>query len=1343
VNRHAKASSVGSSTRQAGRLSTVIRGALALALALVAFLGIGASAASAAQIHSFSASFGEAGSGNGQLSLAEHSGLAVNEESGDVYVADTGNGRVQQFEADGTFIRTFSSPTSPTFIAIDNSAGPSNGDIYVADPSRLTATVSKYEADGTPITSWGNSGTITGSPSKPFSDITGIAVDSVGVLYVLGQDGTPTPMFKFSPAGSFIEEFDTALGTSTSGVAIDPAGSIYKVRGSGAIAKLSPAGALEIEEIACGCGGLAVDPSNGNLYAAFGGEVHHFDSTANPLEAFGSGHLSNAVGVAVNAATGTAYVADSAASKIAVFEPISVPDATTQAATEVTRTSATLHGTVSAAGGPDATCVFQYATEAAFAEKGFTEAEEAPCEPAGPFTGPGSEAVSAEVSGLDPGTAYRFRLLATSENGSNPGQALSFSTVGAVNVTTGAASSILATTATLNGTLDPEGIEPEACFFEYGEEESYGQNTPCAESPAEIGNGSGPVAVHADLSGLSTATTYHFRLSATNSFGTSNGADASLKTVGLPSVLTLLAFDRTPESAEVRGELEPNPGTSGLATSYRFEYGTDTSYGHSTPVESSGTVVPPGAEAWPTVSAQITGLSPATLYHYRLIAENAAGTAVPGSDRTFITPFATAPEESCPNEALRSEDGSLALPDCRAYELVSPPGKGKEGGDVMPDNSRSRAAAEGSAVSFASLRSFGDSTGTGQAAEFLSQRSTSSEPGDNGWSTHSISPHQEPSSIGTATSILEPFYIGELSSDLKEGVFGALSPLSEEPLVAEAQNLYTRTDLRSAGSGNYLLDSACPLCAEEDVPLPSSFSVLAKPWLAGASADFSHVLFESTRRLTPESTASLNAVFNLYQSIDGQVSLVGLIPPPGQTDCGPSGPTCVAAASSVTAQGASNNVYAPHVISADGSRTFFTDNSASGGRLGALYVRIDNERTIQINASEKTSPDEPQLAQYADATPDGSRAFFISGEGLVDEDTDGGPDLYMWDASAPAGERLTLLSGEATGNGGVSGMIGSSADGHYVYFLVGFSSPQIYLWHDGAVSRIGSVLPQDLFGNAVTGSEWNLLPLQSRVSPDGRHLIFYARSGVDLSGYASTDECDGATLRAGGSTCQVLYLYDADSNQLQCVSCTPDGSPAEHNATVQVRESYGGTLVTWHLPHALSDNGRYVFFTTGAALVEGDTNGKTDAYEYDSQTEEAHLLSSGTSKDNSYFMDASADGHDAFIATDQQLVGWDVDGNYDLYDVRVVGGFPQPPAVTAPCAGESCRPGSSPGAPTPGSAGSALFSGPGNQVVKRCPKGRHATMVGGKRRCVKPRHHAKRRGAKHKRDAKRNRRAGR
>ena len=151
-----------------------------------------------------------------------------------------------------------------------------------------------------------------------------------------------------------------------------------------------------------------------------------------------------------------------------------------------------------------------------------------------------------------------------------------------------------------------------------------------------------------------------------------------------------------------------------------------------------------------------------------------------------------------------------------------------------------------------------------------------------------------------------------------------------------------------------------------------------------------------------------------------------------------------------------------------------------------------------------------------------------------------------------------------------------------------------------------------------------------------------------------------------------------------------------------------------------SVDGRRIFFTSAISLVPEDTNGALDAYEYDVATESVHLLSTGTSSSDSYFVNASANGDDAFIITRQRLNGWDTDDANDVYDVRVDGSIPEPPPPAPVCSGEACRSSTEPEpqAQTPGSSG---LVGPEDQHPKRpsCGKHRHLVQRKGKSRCVK------------------------
>lgn len=667
---------------------------------------------------------------------------------------------------------------------------------------------------------------------------------------------------------------------------------------------------------------------------------------------------------------------------------------------------------------------------------------------------------------------------------------------------------------------------------------------------------------------------------------------------------------------------------------------------------------------------------------------------------------------------------ALALPDGRGYELVSPPQK--NGAEIMPDSQRTRAAADGSALGFASLSGFGDVSSVGASTDYLSVRTAAS--GTNGWATHAISPPQTPMPFVAATHFMEPAYWGEFSADLSKGVFRSFSPVTEEPLVAEQQNWYLRDDLRTPGAGSYRLLTACPACA---VPIPGVTdpnSLNEQSWLAGASADFGHVLFESRLPLTADSTADPEAeIWNLFESDHGTVRLAGVLP---GSACG--SPPCPAP-ESWAGMGAHNALYTPGTVSADGTRVFFTAPAAgcaaAFANCGELYLREGHATTVELNASEKTNGlgpggtdlSGPQPAQYWDATPDGSRAFFLSQEALTDDAPEGsGRKLYMYSVAPDGqGDHLTFLSG---GHDDVLGVIGAGADGHSLFYLSAGSpvpglAVSILRWHDGSSENIGAIPgPDGPQQNLINGaSNFIAVPRQSRVSPDGKDLLFNSESGKGLTGY-NHGRCPGNGTSTGA--CRELYLYRAEETpHLLCVSCNPSGAKATADAADVVHTGVGGAAVTDHINHALSDDGRRVFFSSGEALVPEDTNGASDAYEYDVPTQTVHLLSSGTDPSPSYFMDASAGGEDAFILTRQRLVGWDEDGGYDLYDARVGGGLPEPQAPVV-CQGETCREAASAPRVAPTIA-SADFSGPANPKPLKCKKGFRSKAVKGKPRCVK------------------------
>ena len=325
-------------------------------------------------------------------------------------------------------------------------------------------------------------------------------------------------------------------------------------------------------------------------------------------------------------------------------------------------------------------------------------------------------------------------------------------------------------------------------------------------------------------------------------------------------------------------------------------------------------------------------------------------------------------------------------------------------------------------------------------------------------------------------------------------------------------------------------------------------------------------------------------------------------------------------------------------------------------------------------------------------------------------------DLHVRrDEACVGADNLTLVSSPT---GDASGMLGVSADGHYAYYM---ADALIVMWHDGVTHDIGQV-PLVLVNELPTdGVQYGITLRQSRVAPDGRHLLFTSDQSPGPGGY-DHGSCNG------GFGCREVYVYSADTNEVVCASCNPSGATATVNAEVVAEEFHGGAAGSSYQNRGITDDGR-VFFSTAESLVLQDTNRRSDAYMYDVDTRTLSLISTGKDVSDSFFVDASPSGRDVFFGTREQLVGWDSDNAYDLYDARVGGGFPEPPPAPPACSGGSCQgaPSTAPAASSPSSSG---FRGAGNlrDAVRRrahraCKRGQVKRIVRGKRRCVKRKAH--------------------
>jgi plastocyanin len=191
-------------------------------------------------------------------------------------------------------------------------------------------------------------------------------------------------------------------------------------------------------------------------------------------------------------------------------------------------------------------------------------------------------------------------------------------------VTTNPATNVASFSAILNGSLNPRG-STTTVYFQYGLTTSYGSTT-----PMQTQTGNTVRAISANISGLMASHVYHFRVVAHNSGGTSFGSDRTFTTLtatGPPVVTTNPATNVATSSATLNGLLDPH----GLTTTVSFQYGTTTSYGHTTAMQSQT------GNTFRNIAANISGLTTHTTYHFRIVATNSGGTRF-GSDRTFTTP---------------------------------------------------------------------------------------------------------------------------------------------------------------------------------------------------------------------------------------------------------------------------------------------------------------------------------------------------------------------------------------------------------------------------------------------------------------------------------------------------------------------------------------------------------------------------------------------------------------------------------------------------------------------------------------------------------------------------------
>jgi hypothetical protein len=660
------------------------------------------------------------------------------------------------------------------------------------------------------------------------------------------------------------------------------------------------------------------------------------------------------------------------------------------------------------------------------------------------------------------------------------------------------------------------------------------------------------------------------------------------------------------------------------------------------------------------------------------------------------------------------------LPDCRAYELVTPPVKSSSQFDsVLGMAYTSRAAPDGEALTLAIEEPRPGAPTAGEA--YVATR------GAGGWIAEDIMPLEPYDGVTCPQYQRVSAYSEQLTKDVIEvggGSRASIGP-SENPESCNPEGLQVVSG-EPVGYQNLLMrDNATGAYQLVNVPPPGVTP--ADAHFQAASADLSHVIFTET---SPLAQSARYGVENLYEWDESTLRLVSVLPN------GTAVPGSLAAKANTPEYEA--------VVSSDGSHVLFTYG-------GALYDRIDGQRTVQVDETQGGSGASGG-GSFKAASADGSKVFFLDESKLTADSTAaaGEPDLYecalpegaskceLADLTvAAAGEHADVL--RVTPLGGhdssyiyfvANGVLASNTreftngEGQTVVEGAQAGKQNLYLWNGSKTTFI------------ATGAEYSRYGVE-QTSPDGEWLAF--ESSNSLTGYDNV----GCLSR-----CSELFLYSAESGShppmLACASCNPTGEPPVAGGAVQRREAYRESI-GFSSRHVLTDDGR-VFFETGEALVPSDTNGELDVYEY--KDGGAHLISSGTSSFETALEDVSENGDDVFFRSDQQLVPQDnQEGQLVTYDARVAGGFAEPSSPLVCTTADACRAAAAPQPSVYGEPASQTFSGVGNLAPsetkpKTIPKAKVVKCKGDRSRrgkkkgkCVKKRAnkakksvHANRRG---------------
>jgi hypothetical protein len=775
---------------------------------------------------------------------------------------------------------------------------------------------------------------------------------------------------------------------------------------------------------------------------------------------------------------------------------------------------------------------------------------------------------------------------------------------------------------------------------------------------------------------------------------------------------------------ETEAVLEAEVNPEGADTKYRFEYISQADYEADGESYGEGASIVPvpdvdaGAGTFPKrVSAPVTGLAPHTAYRFRLVAANHCNEAQPealctttgegkpgeeGTDATFLT--------------YGPDPGSA---DGRGYELVSPPdtngltpfagivqtaaGSGFPTALVSPDG-----ASPDFSVSFGTEGgALPGIEGGGFHDIYTATR------GPEGWQTSfaGLNGAQAPREIfpgGIAPDHRYSFWgLGDSGGTLARGNYLRGPGESIEPIGLGSLGSDPEARGRWIGEGGQQIvfvtgagESGAPVQLEPDAPSPGTAAVYERSAtgptevLSLLPGNITPTESASYKGTSPDGTATAFEIdANLYVRLGGTETQ--LVTEENSVFGG------------ISDHGTRISYLRPNPTEPRRPNPVKTTQPVAGPPQGEIF----SYDTESHEATEVGSGDE---AVPVNVSPDGSHIYFLSPAQLDGKKgTLGAENLYAWDAATDAiGFIATVTQRDVYGTGEVAG--------------TGVVSDGLGLWAD-YVTR-GSTTPF-----AGPGAD------PSRTSADGSTLIFESRAALSPS-YNNAGKAE-------------IYRYDAGAKALTCISCTPTGVLAGSDASLQSLPP----RLFFSLPPVdnmaevlnLTPDGQRAFFQSTEPLVIGDTDGLQDVYEWEAPGKGTcieqsaafqapaggciYLISGGRSATDDYLYGMSADGSDVVFLSGDVLNFEDPDGTPSLYDARIGGGRPQPPAPPGECLGEACQAAAEvPNDPTPASSS---FQGAGNVQEepggKGCGKGQRKVRRHGKTHCAKP-GKGKHQGRKHK-----------